>query len=272
MELTQPYVQNWLKANPQATTFEFPKGVTSIGCNTFRDCIVLTSIMIPKGVTSIGERAFDGCRGLTSIVISEGVTSISSHAFYGCIQLSYIIAPAHLHKQLNREYPNKKLMTLQQVENSLVEKLIRHTPVNNNQEARSEEVKSIITSMSPLAKASLFNYPMSANSYWKDLNGKQTAVALGDAPAHLLELIGCRQLNSFSMNDQVITNVIDRYLSIKDKLNLAMVAKQIDLIAAPLNPNQDTTDVDHKDAISSAEYTDQVSIEAPSEGINSLRI
>ena len=245
MELTQPYVQNWLKANPQATTFEFP-----------------------KGVTSIGESAFDGCRGLTSIVISEGVTSISSHAFYGCIQLSYIIAPAHLHKPLNREYPNKTLMTLQQVENSLVEKLIRHTPVNNNQEARSEEVKSIITSMSPLAKASLFNYPMSANSYWKDLNGKQTAVALGDAPAHLLELIGCRQLNSFSMNDQVITDVIDKHISIKDRLNLAMVAKQIDLVAARLN----TTDTGHQDANSGDSHIDHTSRVALSNGINDLRI
>ena len=129
-------------------------------------------------------------------------------------------------------------MTLQQAENSLVEKLVRHTPVNNNQEARPEEIRSIITSMSPLAKASLFNYVMPANRHWVNLSAKQIVSALGDAPAYLLSLIGYGTLNRFSImdNEDIGREELTQHISIKDRLNLAMVAKQIDLVAAPLNP------------------------------------
>ena len=92
--------------------------------------------------------------------------------------------------------------------------------------------------MSPLAKASLFNYPMPANSHWKNLKGREIADALGDASASLLSLIGYRQLNSFSImdNEDIGREELTRHISIKDRLNLARVAKQIDLVAAPLNP------------------------------------
>ena len=73
-----------------------PKGLTSIGKSTFRDCAALTSISLPEGVKSIESYAFYGCTALTSISLPEGVTSIENSTFGDCAALTSISLPKEL--------------------------------------------------------------------------------------------------------------------------------------------------------------------------------
>ena len=70
-----------------------PEGVTSIGNNTFRNCIGLTTITIAGSVTNIGESAFSGCISLTSITIPNRITSLGRDIFYGCSGLTSVTIP-----------------------------------------------------------------------------------------------------------------------------------------------------------------------------------
>ena len=67
--------------------------VKSIGGGAFKNCKLMTSVVIPEGVTSIGGSAFSGCWSLTTIVIPEGVTTIEAYTFNGCESLSSILLP-----------------------------------------------------------------------------------------------------------------------------------------------------------------------------------
>ena len=126
--------------------------MTSIGREAFHRCSGLTSIEIPDSVTSIGGEAFHGCSGLTSIKIPEGVTSIGSDAFKNCEHLEIIIAPAHLHKQLTKEYPEKKVITLLQaikegridrLDDRLVEKIQKHIQRGLNDQDKQQATKMV---------------------------------------------------------------------------------------------------------------------------------
>ncbi len=75
-------------AGKVGSSYEIPEGVTSIGSNTFRGCLALTSVTIPNSVTSIGYSAFFWCRSLKSVIISNTVTSIGDDAFYNCALLN----------------------------------------------------------------------------------------------------------------------------------------------------------------------------------------
>ena len=86
-------LRTYIHPNLDATTFDFPKGVTSIGDDAFEGCRGLTSIELPRDLKSIGEGAFRDCSGLTSIKIPEGVTSIGYNAFRGCSELTSIKIP-----------------------------------------------------------------------------------------------------------------------------------------------------------------------------------
>ncbi len=75
------------------TDITIPNSVTSIGTLAFRDCRELTSITLPNSVTSIGREAFRGCSKITSITLPNSVTSIGREAFHNCTGLTSITIP-----------------------------------------------------------------------------------------------------------------------------------------------------------------------------------
>ena len=83
----------WNRIPNEIKTVILPGGLTSIGANSFQNCIQITSVTIPDDVISIGESAFSGCSGLTSITIPDSVTSIGESAFSGCNGLTSVTIP-----------------------------------------------------------------------------------------------------------------------------------------------------------------------------------
>lgn len=60
---------------------EVLEGVTTIGNQMFRSCIVLERVSLPSTLNSIGTRAFNKCNMLYYVTIPSSVTSIGSYAF-----------------------------------------------------------------------------------------------------------------------------------------------------------------------------------------------
>lgn len=77
----------------EATNYQIPESVTTIGSGAFNKCNNLTNITIPDNVTDIGTYAFDFCSNLTNITIPDGVTKIGHCAFRGCSGLKSISIP-----------------------------------------------------------------------------------------------------------------------------------------------------------------------------------
>ena len=75
------------------TSIVIPNSVTSIGNNAFYGCSKLKTVNIPVKVTSIEESTFYNCSSLTTINIPNNVTSIGDKAFYGCSSLKTINIP-----------------------------------------------------------------------------------------------------------------------------------------------------------------------------------
>lgn len=80
-----------------------PKGLTSIGLATFKNCKNLSSVSIPSTVKSIGYNAFYGCSALTEITLPRGV-SVSSHAFDDCTSLQAVYAPDSVNFKATSDY------------------------------------------------------------------------------------------------------------------------------------------------------------------------
>ena len=75
------------------TSVIISKGISNIGYSAFSGCSNLTSINIPNSMTNIGFYAFCECGGLTSINIPNNVTDIGGYTFYGCSGLTSINIP-----------------------------------------------------------------------------------------------------------------------------------------------------------------------------------
>ena len=98
--VVQPYSESAFNVSIASNTYinglgtiTFNGKLTSIGHETFKQCLSLTSITIPDGVTSIGTWAFNGCSSLISITIPNSVTTIEYGALESCKSLTSIIIP-----------------------------------------------------------------------------------------------------------------------------------------------------------------------------------
>ena len=88
---------NWNSSRPpwydycnQITSVVIGSGITTIGSNTFRDCLALEQVEIPPSINKIGSYAFMDCRSLESFIVPSTVKFIGAHAFNGCISLKDI--------------------------------------------------------------------------------------------------------------------------------------------------------------------------------------
>lgn len=70
--------------------------VTDIAPNAFKECSLLTSIVISNSVTSIGQEAFSTCTAFSSVVFGNSVKSIGYRAFTTCFDLTSIVLPESL--------------------------------------------------------------------------------------------------------------------------------------------------------------------------------
>ena len=66
--------------------------VTSLGNNTFKDCISLLNVILSDSVTSLGDNTFDGCISLEYVSLGS-ITTISDNTFNGCTALKRFNIP-----------------------------------------------------------------------------------------------------------------------------------------------------------------------------------
>lgn len=81
------------KLQKEDGTYEISDAVVTIGENAFRNCTVLTNIIIPNSVTTIEDEAFRNCTNLTDIKIPDSIKDIGDYAFGNCIGLTSIKIP-----------------------------------------------------------------------------------------------------------------------------------------------------------------------------------
>jgi len=102
--------------NHNVTRVSIPDSVTSIGAESFNQCLGLTNVILGSGVTnidggafghddrligvtipnsvaSIGPHAFEFCSSLANLILGGGVTSIGDYAFVACSGLIDITIP-----------------------------------------------------------------------------------------------------------------------------------------------------------------------------------
>lgn len=70
-------------------TVILPSSMTKIGFACFRDCKLLTKVVVPESVTTIDDEAFNGALSLKSIDIAN-TTGLGDMAFSGCTLLTEI--------------------------------------------------------------------------------------------------------------------------------------------------------------------------------------
>ena len=73
-------------------SLRIPETVKSLGDGAFRDCPVLTTVVIEKGLTTIGACAFAGNGALRSVTLPDSVLSIEDTAFEDCASLTLTVA------------------------------------------------------------------------------------------------------------------------------------------------------------------------------------
>ena len=83
----------WKEWREQIKTLVIRDGVTTIGVESFRDCVNLKSAVISGSVEDIGMQAFLNDTGLTSLTLNEGLLRISYEAFSGCTALQSFTLP-----------------------------------------------------------------------------------------------------------------------------------------------------------------------------------
>ena len=85
-----------LKAPNDICDYSILMGTIVICNDAFRDCKLLTSIIIADSVISIGKRAFLNCSSISSVKMSDGIRQIKSRAFFLCSSLTSVIIPQNV--------------------------------------------------------------------------------------------------------------------------------------------------------------------------------
>ena len=70
--------------------------VTMLEFGAFRNCKLLTHILIPSTLTEIGGHAFAGCKMLEDVELPEGLRKIGYNSFSACTSLRHINFPSSL--------------------------------------------------------------------------------------------------------------------------------------------------------------------------------
>jgi hypothetical protein len=92
---TEAYIECYTGTGTDITIPETLGGypVTSIGCEAFKNCTYLKSVVIPNSVTSIGYGAFRNCTSLTSVSLPSSLYNISPDMFAYCTSLTNVNIP-----------------------------------------------------------------------------------------------------------------------------------------------------------------------------------
>lgn len=72
----------------------------TIGETAFKNCEILTEIVLPTRLKSIGAKAFMNCYDLASVTFPEGLETIGTSAFRNCRELTTVVLPSTL-KQID---------------------------------------------------------------------------------------------------------------------------------------------------------------------------
>lgn len=88
-----PSSQPWVAYQDSIHTLSIDYGVSSIGNNAFRNCLVLTTATLPESIARIGQMAFYHCEQLNNITMPNFINSIEYGAFAYCYNLSNFIIP-----------------------------------------------------------------------------------------------------------------------------------------------------------------------------------
>lgn len=72
------------------SSITWPKNITSIPSETFKNCVNLKTISFPMNLDSIGNNAFQGCANLQSVSFPGSLRRIGDNAFQGCVSLKEV--------------------------------------------------------------------------------------------------------------------------------------------------------------------------------------
>ena len=70
--------------------------VTALAPGCFRDCDMLTTIILPETLREIGREAFAGCTSLRGLALPKGSEKIAPRAFDGCVSMESVYLPGSL--------------------------------------------------------------------------------------------------------------------------------------------------------------------------------
>jgi len=97
--------------NSDIRVVTFPESLNSIGFKAFGSCDSLKSIVLPDSVTTVGTSVFTGCTNLKSAKLGAGLQNISSGMFYNCQNLTAINIPEAVGSIGSSAFYNCKLIS-----------------------------------------------------------------------------------------------------------------------------------------------------------------
>ncbi len=90
---TSPHLVLIKAVSTNISTCTIANSTTIIYYEAFKDCALLTDVVVPDGVLEIGASAFKNCSTLKNATIAKSVKWIGLAAFYGCSLLETLVLP-----------------------------------------------------------------------------------------------------------------------------------------------------------------------------------